>query len=226
MQIGGFESLEELRDIIRKREEASATDLSNQIAESRLIQEIVSRSTVNFPEVLVREEVEDELRQLSNQLQQNRMSYQQYLEQLGQTPEQYQSGLASQAAEKVRSILALRQIAQQEGLQIANEAIDAELERMRDTGQISDEQYDEYLPDARRRLQVANALVQQRLHDFLFANNTINEVEQQKLSDLEAIEASEAIGQAEAQPVAAEESQSETATKSQAEAQSDEPASA
>jgi CRISPR/Cas system-associated endonuclease Cas1 len=40
------------------------------------------------------------------------------------------------------------------------------------------ETVDEFRSDNRRRLQVANALIQQKLHNFLFSKNTLNEVAQ------------------------------------------------
>ena len=79
---------------------------------------------------------------------------------------------------RIRSVLALRQVAIQEGLQVTDEAIDGEFVNLVVAGRITEEQFEDYRGDGRRRLQVANALVQQQLHDFLFANNTFNEVEE------------------------------------------------
>ncbi|HZT40841.1 MAG TPA: trigger factor [Chthonomonadaceae bacterium] len=177
-QAAGVETVEDLRIVLRERMEAELTRLSDQLAEQRVLQEIVNRATIHFPQVLVREEVEENLRQLANDLRQAGMTYQQFLEQSGKTAEEHQAQLAAQAEVRVRTLLVLHRIAVQENLQVTDEQIDAEFDRMLNEGRITEEQYDTYQPEAQRRLQVANALIQQQLHDFLFAHNTFTPVEQ------------------------------------------------
>lgn len=177
-QVAGVEAVEELRTTLRERMEAELSHLSDQLAEQRLLQEIVSRATIHFPQVLIREEVEENLRQLAGDLRQNGVTYQQYLDQIGKTSEEHQAQLAAQAEVRVRTLLALHRIAVLENLQITDAQIDAEFDRMLNEGRITEEQYDAYQPDTQRRLQVANALIQQQLHDFLFARNTLSPVEQ------------------------------------------------
>jgi trigger factor len=178
MQVAGAETVDEFKELVKTRLEADAIRLSSEIAEQRILEAILENSEVHFPEVLVRDEVRDKLNQLSHQLQTNKMGYEQYLARMGMTVEQHQSQIYTESHEQIRVLLALREISIQEGLQASNEDVDAEFDRMVGEGALTEEQDTEYRADARRRLQVANALIQTRLHDFLFANNTLNEVEQ------------------------------------------------
>jgi trigger factor len=189
MQVAGTETLDEFKELVKTRLEADAVRLSNEIAEQRLLEAILENSEVHFPEVLVRDEVRDKLNQLSYQLQNNRMSYQQFLLQNGITAEQHQAQVYNESYEQIRVLLALRDISIQEGLQASNEDVDAEFDRMVGSGSLTEEQDAEYRLDSRRRLQVANALIQTRLHDFLFANNTLNEVVQTEAPDPEELAA-------------------------------------
>ncbi len=189
MQVAGTETVEEFKELVKTRLEADAIRLSNEIAEQRLLEAILANSEVHFPEVLVRDEVRDKLNQLSYQLQNNRMGYEQYLAQNGMTMEQHQSQLYTDSYEQIRVLLALRDISIQEGLQASNEDVDAEFDRMVGAGSLTEEQDAEYRLDSRRRLQVANALIQTRLHDFLFANNTLTEVEATEAPDPDALTA-------------------------------------
>lgn len=177
-EVSDAETVEELRTLLRARLEADAVRVSNEIAEQRIIEKILESSTVNFPDVLVKEELQDKLRQLGEDLQRNHMTYEQYLQRTNQTSEQHQAQLAGQSAEQIRALLALREIAIKEGLQADNDAIDAEFDRIAGLGTLLAETLAEYRADQRRRLQIANALIQQKLHDFLFSNNTLVEVEQ------------------------------------------------
>ena len=186
--LGGGDTVEELREGIRTRLQGEADQYGEQIAEQRLFNKILETSTIYFPDVLVREEVEDELRRLSQELRQNNIGYGQYLQSIGgMSAEQHQSGLAGQAAQQIRTLLALREISVHEDLQATDEQVDGEYDRLLTEGVIDDEQYAEFKGDARRRLQVANALIQKRLHDFLFSHNTINAVEQAGMPDEDAL---------------------------------------
>ncbi|HZO89239.1 MAG TPA: trigger factor [Chthonomonadaceae bacterium] len=198
-QVAGVDTVEELRQRIREREERGASELSNQIAEGRLIQEIVNRATIHFPEVLVQEEVEAQFRQLASELRQRGMTFEQYLAQTGQTAEQYQQAVREQAVERLRSVLALREIARQEGLEVADEQIDAEFDRLLNEGKISEEDYERYKDNRGSRLRIANELVRERLHDFLFANNNIQEVAAPTAPDPAELEAASAEAEAESQ---------------------------
>jgi len=189
MQVAGTETLDEFKELVKTRLEADAVRLSNEVAEQRLLEAILENSEVHFPEVLVRDEVRDKLQQLSYQLQNNRMPYEQFLAQNGVTAEQHQSQVYADSFEQIRVLLALREISIQEGLQASNEDVDAEFDRMVGAGALTEEQDAEYRMDSRRRLQVANALIQTRLHDFLFANNTLNEVVQPEAPDPEELAA-------------------------------------
>jgi trigger factor len=174
----GAESVEQLREEIRQREAKSAAELSEEIAEVRLTDAIVNAATIHFPQVLVEEEVQDSLRKINGELRQNNLTYEAFLARTGRTAEQHYEELAGQAATRVRGMLALRQISEQEHIIVDDAAIDAEFERLRSEAEITEDQYDEFVADPRRRLQLTNVLLRQRLHDFLFGNNNIVEVQQ------------------------------------------------
>lgn len=183
MQVAGAETVDEFKELVKTRLETDAVRLSSQVAEDRLMNAILENSEIHFPEVLVRDEVREKLNQLSYQLQTNRMGYEQFLGQRGVTMEEHQAQLYSESFQQIRFMLALREISIQEGLQADNADVDAEFDRMLAAGALTEEQDAEYRVDSGRRLQVANALIQTRLNEFLFANNTLNEVEAAEAPD-------------------------------------------
>jgi trigger factor len=172
----GADTVEALREKLRGEIQTAADQQSSQIAENRLVQAIHDAAELSYPRALVREELREDLNRLGEELRRYNVSYEKYLEQRGMTSEQLQASMAQQAEARVRTVLVLSKIAEMEGLQATDEDIDAEFDRLLETGRISEDQYDEYKPVRHRRIQVANALVQQRLHDYLFANSTFNEV--------------------------------------------------
>ncbi len=173
MAVTGAETLAEMRELEAVKLREQNKELSDQLAEQQLIAQIINNSTINFPEVLIRDEVQDEFRNLAQELRKQNVSYAQFLEINGLTPETHQEQSLKAAAVRIAALLALRDISVQENLQPSEEEVNAEFEKLLSAGTITDDQYDEFVIDTRRRIQLANALVQRRLHDFLFANNTI-----------------------------------------------------
>lgn len=185
---GDVDSVEALKESLRTRMEAEVKQFSDQVAEQRIIEQIVASSEIYYPQALVREEVEDAYRQLAADVRQKGYTYEAWLQANGLTPETHLQAVSEQSELRVRTILALRQIAIQESFQVTDEAIDAEFGNLVEQGRITEEQLEEWIGDNRRRMQVANALVQQTLHNFLFENNIITDVEQAEQPDPDEVE--------------------------------------
>ncbi len=115
--VAGVDTVDEFKQTVRERLQADAERISNEIAEQRIIEKILEKSEIHFPYVLVREEVEEKLRQLSIDLKQNNASYSEYLNRLGVSQEEHQTGLFEEAEAQIRILLALREVAKQELLQ-------------------------------------------------------------------------------------------------------------
>lgn len=177
-QFGDFDSEDALKTAIRERLQGQHDNQSDQIAEQKLIEQIVEKSEVHFPDVLVRDEMREEFNRLGRQLQRQGMQYEDFLAANDLTTDQYQQNVRDNSATRIKAILALREVSLNEGLQATDDEIDAQMAGLLTQGGITDDQYEQFIADPSRRLQLANAVVQQRLHDFLFANNTINDVEQ------------------------------------------------
>ncbi len=195
--VSDAKTVEELRELVKDSMKFQGARLSDQIAEQRIIEQIVNQGDIQFPDALVGDEVQDDFRRLGEELKHHEVDYQSFLAQKGLTAEQHLEAVRQQAEARVRTVLALQMIAETEGLQATNEEIDSEFDNLLNAGKITEDQYDEYKLNERRRIQVANAIVQQRLHDFLFANNTLVEVVQSAGPDPEAL----AEANAEEEPV-------------------------
>lgn len=172
----GVGSIEEFRNDIKAQLEAEATRYSDQLAEQNIIRNILENSEIHYPYALVREEMEDAYRQLAAELKQMNATYEVWLQANGYTAEAHQAEVEGVSQVRVTTILALHSIAKQENFQVTDEAIDAEYSNLLQKGRITEQQHDEWIDDPQRRFQIANALIQQDLHKFLFENNTLKDV--------------------------------------------------
>jgi trigger factor len=185
-KVAHVETIEDLRAGLKATMELESARLSDQIVEQRLIQQIHDGATLYYPDSLVRDEFRDDWQRLLEQLASSRVTYEDYLRQTGQTSDELRDKMVQQAVVSVRTSLVLRQIAQQERMQASEADIDAELDRLLESSRVTEEQAEEYRSVPSRRAQIAGALIQQQLRDFLFTSNTITDVEQAAPADVEA----------------------------------------
>ncbi|GBD14271.1 Trigger factor [bacterium HR25] len=129
----GFASLEALRarleEDLRQRKEAEAEASYRERAVEALV-EMAAR--IEFPQVLVEEEVERLLREEARAVGQD---VDRYIEQLRRSPEELWQEYRGRAEERLRRSLALGRLAELEGVQVMDEEIAQEIERLSAGGQ-------------------------------------------------------------------------------------------
>ena len=126
----GFESMEALSEHVRQRLTEEGEANARRELERNVLEEVKKLSTINASELIYQREVdsirEDHERSLRNQ----RLDLDTYLRFMGQTMEEWEEQLRPQAEDRLTTALVLRKFAEQEGLEVAPEEIDAEIDRL------------------------------------------------------------------------------------------------
>ena len=121
------QTMEELRaeihDALQRRGEEEAR---HRFAD-RIVDFAVANATVELPEVMIANEIDIMRDELGNRLAAQRIGMEQYLELARQTPEELAAELREPASRRVKSLLVLSAIAEQEGIDASDEEIDAEI---------------------------------------------------------------------------------------------------
>jgi trigger factor len=164
--VGDVQTVDELRAEIRdamvKRADAEARHAFG----DRIIDFAVSNASVELPEVMVTNEVEIMRDELRTRLAQQRIGLDQYLALAKQTPEELTEELREPATRRVKTLLVLSAIAEQEGIDASDEAIDAEIgEQLERYGE--DAKLREYLTSRRGRSYLRMTLRNRTLVDTL-----------------------------------------------------------
>ena len=115
---------DEIRDALAKRAEAEAR---HGFAD-RIIDFAASNATVELPEVMIANEIDIMRDELQNRLAQQRIGLDQYLALAKQTPEELSAELREPAARRVKVLLVLSAIAEQEGIDATPEEVQAEID--------------------------------------------------------------------------------------------------
>ena len=164
--VGEVETVDELRAEIRDAMVKRADAEARHVFGDRIIDFAVSNATVELPEIMVTNEVEIMRDELRTRLAQQRIGLDQYLALAKQTPEELTAELREPATRRVKTLLVLSAIAEKEGIDASDEAIDAEIaEQMERYGE--DAKLREYLTSRRGRSYLRMTLRNRTLVDTL-----------------------------------------------------------
>jgi len=122
---GRAESVANWRVELRKDAESVMGRRSEQEVENGLIDQIAQVSTISYPPVLVDLEVEDDLRELKQQLDRAQISLEQYAQRNATTSEAILANVRIEAEKRIRAGLVLGEVAEQEKLEVTDDDVTA-----------------------------------------------------------------------------------------------------
>src|SRR5947209_5035741 len=123
-----FDTVDELRNDIRTRLGAVKKMQAQLSLRSQAVDALVELVSEEIPEPLINEEMQRRLHELSHRLSAQGADLAQYLQATGQSAEEFQGGLHDAAVSAVKADLALRAVADDEGLEATEEEDDADIE--------------------------------------------------------------------------------------------------
>jgi trigger factor len=197
----------EIRDALVRRADAEAR---HQFGD-RIIDFATANATVELPEVMIANEVEIMRDELRARLAEQRIGIDQYLELSRQSPEELMAELREPASRRVKTLLVLSAIAEQEDIDASDAEIDAEVDRQ--LAAYPDEpRLREYLASRRGRSYLRMTLRNRTLVDSL-----INRAAPAAQADSEAEPAAEAASTADPSPEPEPETKTDSKSESSAE---------
>ena len=153
--VAGVDTVEALRqeiltDIHRGKTENARNDVMNDI-----VRQISERSELDLPHAMIHEEAHHQVHRPQQELAQSGTPWDAYLKMQNKTEEDIAVDLEPQAAMRLRSSLLLRAVADAEKIEVTDEDIDAELERIIGPG--SDDDTDEAKEQRERMRSIYNS---------------------------------------------------------------------
>ncbi len=136
---GNFKNMDELRADIKKNLEAQNAHKAAEKYRDDLVNELVKVSKVAAPEILIN----DQLRFIKDDMNRNAMShgmtFEQYLERVGQSEEEWEKQARELAEARVKASLVLQILARDEKITASEEEVDAKIAELKDVYQKSKE---------------------------------------------------------------------------------------
>lgn len=165
--VGDYKNVDEMKAEIRSGLTQARSSSADNYVENKIVEEIVSRSTVCFPDVIVKSRVAHELEHLREDLEKENRSFKQYLEQIGKTREEFMDELNQAISRRVTVGLVLGELAKTESLEVTDEEVDARIDSMVEESKTTREAVEAYLEPRGGRESLENALLDQKITDFI-----------------------------------------------------------
>lgn len=168
--IKGVETVDQLKEYLKnnKQNELQRTARGNYI--NKLLEEIAKDSTIDIPEEVVDNQVQARKKDFLDRMVQSGISFEQYLQILGQNEEAFLAQLRETALKELTNYLVLEAVGEKEGL---NEVKDEELEF--EMAKLAD-QYNMKIEDVKKAIEpqvgeFKNNIRMNRIDNFLFEAN-------------------------------------------------------
>lgn len=148
--VSEFETLEEYKADVRKRLEIQKEDEAKRTKEDEAIQKIIDKSEMEIPEAMIDTQCENMVNEFAQRIAQSGLSMEQYMQFSGLTLDKLKEQVRPEAETRIKSSLVLEQIAKDENIQVSDEEIDAEIEKMAKVYGMEADKLKEYMGDAEK----------------------------------------------------------------------------
>ncbi len=164
--VSEFDTLDELKAEIRKRNEERNASESDMDVENQLVDAVLANTTVEVPEVMYEIRMDDMMEDFEARLKQSGLDLESYLMYTGSDKEKYRAGFRPQAERQVKIRLALEKIAKLEGMDITDEEYDEEYKKLAEKYGMKEEEVRSAIPakDLKQDLLVEKAIKFVREH--------------------------------------------------------------
>ena len=128
--VGEFEDLAGLRADLRKRLEQQKKARAREQYESDVIQKVIDISEIDFPAVMLDQELDQMLREADSNFRRQGLTLDAFLRASGKSADDLRGDWQPRAANRIRSALVLKDVISSENLKVEDGKLEAELDRM------------------------------------------------------------------------------------------------
>lgn len=145
--VSDFDTLEEYKEDLRKKIKEEKEHKAEHEVEHKVMDALVERLEVELPEPMVDLEVENQLYSMENRMRAQGFSLEQYMQFTGQTIASLQAGMKEGAAKSIKGRLALEAVAKAENLEVTEEDLEKEYQKVAEMYKMEVEKVKEMITD-------------------------------------------------------------------------------
>lgn len=148
--VSEFDTLAEYKEDLKKHLEEQKENEAKRTKEDEAIQKIIDKSTMEIPEAMLETQCENMINEFAQRIAQSGLSMEQYMQFSGLTLDKLKEQVRPEAETRIKSSLVLEQIAKEENIEVTDEEIDAEVEKMAAAYGMEADKLKEYMGDSEK----------------------------------------------------------------------------
>lgn len=191
-EVSEFDTLDEYKEDVRKNLETKKEEAARQEIKDNAVSKAAQNSTIEIPAPMIDTQADRMIDNFARRLQAQGMSMQQYMQFTGSDENMMREQVKPQAEIQIRNQLTLEKIAETENIQVSDEELDQEIEKMAKAYNLEPDKMKEIIGDEEKE-NIRKDLAEQKAMD-LVADAAV-EVEK-KEEPAKAEEAAEDAGEA------------------------------
>lgn len=129
--VGPFKNVDEMKADVADRLARSQADQAAREYENQVLDELLKRSDFKAPDALVRQQLDRMKQELAQNLAYSGLDLDKYLQMMNKSLEQLEGEMRPEAERRVGLALVLTEVAKAENLQVTDEEIDKEIDRLK-----------------------------------------------------------------------------------------------
>ena len=168
-EISEFDTMDEYKEDLRKQlSEAKAKRAATE-NENAIVDKLIETSTMDIPDPMVDAQVEGLVADYGRRMQSQGITLDQYLQITGMSKADLNNQFKPQALKQIKTRLVLEEVAKKENIQVSEDEINAELQKIADSYKMDLEKIKGFFGENERK-QMADDLAVQKAIDFLVEN--------------------------------------------------------
>ena len=148
--VSEFDTLAEYKESLKKNLEEKKEDEAKRTQEDEAIQKIIDKSKMDIPEAMIDTQCETMIEEFAQRIAQSGLSMDQYLQFSGLTVDGLKEQVRPEALSRIQASLVLEQIAKDENIEVSDEDVNAEIEKMAASYGMEADKLKEYMGDAEK----------------------------------------------------------------------------
>ena len=148
--VSEFDTLDAYKEDLKKHLEVEKENDAKRTKEDEAIKKIIEKSSMDIPEAMIETQCENMINEFAQRIQQSGLSMDQYMQFSGMTLDKLKEQVRPEAETRIKSSLVLEQIAKDEKMEVSDEEVQAEIEKMAKAYGMEADKLAEYMGDAEK----------------------------------------------------------------------------
>jgi len=180
--VSEFETLEELKQDIRKKLEERVKSIEEGSLKASIVNKLMEVAEVDIPEVMINQEIDRLAFDFAMSLSYRGYNLQSYLNSTGLTIEKFRESFRERALDNVKSSLVLEEVGKRENITVTDDEVE---DKIKELAENFKQPVDDYKKNLRPEeiARIKDTILTNKIFDFLIANSVIKEKSSDDVKD-------------------------------------------